>query len=32
MSLKRLDTLSFATLSIETQECHERRERVYRDD
>ena len=32
MSLKRLDARPIATLSIEAQERHERRERVYRDD
>ena len=32
ISLKRLDARPVATLSIEAQERHERRERVYRDD
>ena len=32
ISLKRLDARPSATLSIEAQERHERRERVYRDD
>ncbi len=32
ISLKRLDARPIATLSIEAQELHERRERVYRDD
>lgn len=32
ISLKRLDARPIATLSIEAQEAHERRERVYRDD
>jgi DnaK suppressor protein len=32
ISLKRLDARPIATLSIEAQERHERRERVYRDD
>ena len=32
ISLKRLDASPIATLSIEAQERHERRERVYRDD
>ncbi|QOK69960.1 RNA polymerase-binding protein DksA [Brucella suis bv. 2] len=32
ISLKRLDARPIATLSIETQERHERREKVYRDD
>ncbi|MCV6602592.1 MAG: RNA polymerase-binding protein DksA [Cohaesibacter sp.] len=32
ISLKRLDARPTATLSIEAQERHERRERVYRDD
>jgi RNA polymerase-binding transcription factor len=32
ISLKRLDARPIATLSIEAQEQHERRERVYRDD
>jgi DnaK suppressor protein len=32
ISLKRLDARPIATLSIEAQEHHERRERVYRDD
>jgi DnaK suppressor protein len=31
ISLKRLDARPIATLSIEAQERHERRERVYRD-
>ena len=31
-SLKRLEARPIATLSIEAQERHERRERVYRDD
>ena len=30
--LKRLDARPIATLSIEAQERHERRERIYRDD
>ena len=30
--LKRLDARPIATLSIEAQEAHQRRERVYRDD
>jgi hypothetical protein len=29
---KWLTTIGFATLSLEAQERHERRERVYRDD
>lgn len=32
ISLKRLDARPVATLSIEAQERHERREKVYRDD
>ena len=32
ISLKRLDARPIATLSIEAQERHERRERVFRDD
>jgi DnaK suppressor protein len=32
ISLKRLDARPTATLSIEAQERHERRERIYRDD
>src|ERR1043165_5590218 len=32
ISLRRLDARPIATLSIEPQERHERRERVYRDD
>ena len=32
ISLKRLEARPIATLSIEAQERHERRERVYRDD
>ncbi len=32
ISLKRLEARPVATLSIEAQEAHERRERVYRDD
>ncbi len=32
ISLKRLDARPIAVLSIEAQERHERRERVYRDD
>ena len=32
ISLKRLDARPITTLSIEAQERHERRERVYRDD
>ncbi|MEZ5839601.1 MAG: RNA polymerase-binding protein DksA [Hyphomicrobiales bacterium] len=32
ISLKRLDARPIATLSLEAQERHERRERVYRDD
>ena len=32
IGLKRLDARPIATLSIEAQERHERRERVYRDD
>ena len=32
ISLKRLAARPIATLSIEAQERHERRERVYRDD
>lgn len=32
ISLKRLDVRPIATLSIEAQERHERRERVYRND
>lgn len=32
IGLRRLDARPIATLSIEAQEMHERRERVYRDD
>jgi DnaK suppressor protein len=32
ISLKRLDARPIATLSLEAQERHERRERVHRDD
>ena len=32
ISLKRLDARPIATLSVEAQERHERRERVYKDD
>ena len=32
ISLKRLDARPIATLSLEAQERHERRERVYRED
>jgi len=32
IALKRLDARPIATLSIEAQERHERRERVYKDD
>ena len=32
ISVKRLDARPIATLSVEAQERHERRERVYRDD
>ena len=32
LALKRLDARPIATLSIEAQERHERREKVYRDD
>ena len=32
IALKRLEARPIATLSIEAQERHERRERVYRDD
>ena len=32
ITLKRLDARPIATLSLEAQERHERRERVYRDD
>ncbi len=32
ISLRRLDARPIATLSLEAQERHERRERVYRDD
>ena len=32
INLKRLDARPIATLSIEAQERHERREKVYRDD
>jgi DnaK suppressor protein len=32
INLKRLDARPIATLSVEAQERHERRERVYRDD
>ena len=32
ISIKRLDARPIATLSIEAQERHERREKIYRDD
>mgnify|MGYP000427530916 CR=1 FL=1 len=32
ISVKRLDARPIATLSLEAQEAHERREKVYRDD
>jgi DnaK suppressor protein len=32
ISLKRLEARPIATLSVEAQERHERRERVYRDE
>jgi DnaK suppressor protein len=32
IALKRLDARPIATLSLEAQERHERREKVYRDD
>ena len=32
ISLKRLDARPIATLSLEAQERHERREKIYRDD
>lgn len=32
ISLKRLEARPIATLSLEAQEAHERREKVYRDD
>ena len=32
ISLKRLDARPIATLSLEAQERHERREKVYRDE
>ncbi len=32
IGLKRLEARPIATLSVEAQERHERRERVYRDD
>ncbi|WP_375568475.1 RNA polymerase-binding protein DksA [Ahrensia marina] len=32
ITLKRLDARPIATLSLEAQEAHERREKVYRDD
>jgi DnaK suppressor protein len=32
ISLRRLDARPIATLSVEAQERHERREKVYRDD
>ena len=32
ISLKRLDARPIATLSLEAQERHERREKVHRDD
>ncbi|MEO1611038.1 MAG: TraR/DksA C4-type zinc finger protein, partial [Pseudomonadota bacterium] len=32
ISLRRLDARPIATLSLEAQERHERREKVYRDD
>jgi DnaK suppressor protein len=32
ISLRRLDARPIATLTIEAQERHERREKIYRDD
>ncbi|MEA3072299.1 MAG: DnaK suppressor protein, partial [Alphaproteobacteria bacterium] len=32
ISLKRLEARPIATLSVEAQERHERRERIYRDE
>ena len=32
ISLRRLDARPIATLSVEAQERHERRERIYRDE
>jgi len=32
IAIKRLEARPIATLSVEAQERHERRERVYRDD
>jgi len=32
IGIKRLDARPIATLSLEAQERHERRERIYRDD
>ncbi len=32
ISLERLDARPIATLSLEAQECHERQEKIYRDD
>ncbi|HEY4142970.1 MAG TPA: RNA polymerase-binding protein DksA [Pseudolabrys sp.] len=32
ISLRRLEARPIATLSVEAQESHERRERIYRDD
>ncbi|NBX43188.1 MAG: RNA polymerase-binding protein DksA [Rhodobacteraceae bacterium] len=32
ISLKRLDARPIATMTLEAQECHERREKVHRDD
>jgi DnaK suppressor protein len=32
IALKRLEARPIATLSVEAQERHERRERIYRDD
>ncbi len=32
IALRRLDARPTATLSVEAQERHERRERIYRDD
>ena len=32
IGVKRLDARPFASLSVEAQERHERRERVYRDE
>jgi DnaK suppressor protein len=32
ISLRRLEARPIATLSVEAQERHERRERIYRDD